>query len=72
MFELCIYWVYDASPSWYLIFVDWRKKPTYVGFCSLGAIYVGVLSFDSWRDRIFRGAVAFSIPSFFSIENPRP
>ena len=46
------------------------KTPLTQVFCSLESIYVGFLPFNSWRDRIFRGAVVFPIPSFFSIEKP--
>ena len=67
MFELCIYWVYDASPSWYLIFVDWREKTTYVGFFFIGghlcrgfSIWFLARSYFLWRGRIFYSKFFFN------------
>ena len=86
MFKLCVYWVYDASPSWLLgwdlIFVHWMKKThlrrfsfhwrkkTHLRWFSTGVYKEG--SFNSWRGRIFHSAQSYFLFQVLFIEKPVP
>ena len=87
MFKLCIYWEYDAIPSWWLgwvlIFVRWRfktylrrfyvhwRKKTHLRRFSNGVYKEG--SLNSWRSHTFHLVQScFPFQVFFPLKNPFP
>ena len=86
MFQLCIYWVYDASSSWSLgwdlIFVHWRKITHLRRFSFHCRKKIHLRGFptrvykeessNSRRGHIFHSAQSYFAFQVFSIENPLP